>query len=1091
MQLIHASFPAARAVFRAAAAAVAVIASAAPLRAQASQTAGTISGRVVDATAGMPLDAASLTAVNVETGLTRSALSGADGVYALRMLPPGTYRVSVRRIGRAPAARDSVGVSLGSTTTQNFALAEPTVTLAAVNVNAEAAHVDVTQGGVRQNVSAAEIQNLPTLGRDFTDFINLSGLVSPTPETTTGGQFSIAGARPSQTNLQLDGVDANNSFFGENRGGSRIPFNFSMESVKEFQIITNAFDVEYGSYAGGVVNIVSKGGTNRVRSSVYGNYRGDAVTAKNFDNTKPTNFQVEQFAAQTEGPMVKDKLFYFFSLDGQRRRQPFVPVSPNTLRGNGTHTDSVTADSLERFFSILQDKYGVASPGGGYDQFSTTNDVITFFSRGDWNIDDHNQFSLKDNYSGYHNLNETFSAVTTGGVSKAENFKNFTNSVVADLNSAVNNRTANVFRVQYSAESRPRVGNNLLPELRVSNVANNQAFAFGGASISFDNELDENKWQLVNNTTIDAGHHTFKFGTNDLFTHYQNWFWNNGSGFYTFDNLAAFAAMQPSRYTRSVQADGNAPYAAFGTQEYSAYAQDAWRITPKLLATTGVRYDLSRFGKRPERVIDIERAFGIKTGIAPDDNNNVSPRLSLVYDVNGDATQVVRAGAGLFYGRVPAVLGGNVAGSEIAFLSLDCSGSTANNDPTAPPPVTGYTTWSKDGTQNPMNCAGASGAGGTPTYSFWNSNFELPETFRANVGYERVLSRATRLSIDYLLTTTTKLYTVRDINLRPAQFTLADEGNRQVFVPQTVFSPASAAGADRELNTNFSNVFVNYNDGQARSQAVSINLDHTVSASTSLRASYTYTAAFDNGSFSCCTSFEGFSSTRVGAEGPNVIGGAGDVAAGWGPSAFVRNHTFIVSGYTKLPYGFRLSGVWRLQSGTPWGPEQGGDLNGDGVSFNDRPYIFKPEDLPVSVPASVKADSVTAYVQQQRDRYAGYLSANKCIAKYEGQIIPRDTCRQPWFNRLDLSLRNKIPTSHGQSVEISLDLFNVLNGLNKNWGRYESVQAANRDLVTPASYDAVNNKILYTVPTGFGQAKTLGTNLLLQFSAQLGLRYSF
>ncbi len=1057
--------------------------------AQTSQTAGAIRGRVLGA-GDAPLAGAIVTVVNSETGLSRNAVAADDGNYVVRLLPPGFYHVSARRIGSAPGERDSIRVVVGTATTVDFTLTEAAVALAGVQVSS-AARVDATRGGVKQDVSTEEIQNLPTLGRDFTDFINLSGLVSPTPETTTGGQFSIAGARPSQTNLQLDGVDANNSFFGENRGGSRIPFNFSIESVKEFQIITNAFDVEYGNYAGGVVNIVSKGGTNRRRTSVYGNYRGEQLTAKNFDNTKPNDFQVEQYAIQTEGPVIRDKMFYFLSVDGQRRREPFVPVSPGTLRATGSATDSVTADSLERFFSILGNKYGIQNPGPGYDQFSTTNDVLTFFARGDWNINQQHRLSLRNNYSGYHNLNETFSAVTTGGVSKAENFKNFTNSAVAELTSAWS-RLANVLRVQYSRERRPRVGNNLLPELRVTNVANGRAFAYGGASISFDNELDEDKWQVVNNATFDLGlNHTIKFGTNDLFSHYRNWFWNNGSGFYTFDNLAALEAMNPSRYTRSVQADGNEPYAAFGTQEYSAYAQDAWKVAPRLLATLGLRYDVSRFGRRPGRVIDVERAFGIRTGIAPDDNNNVSPRLTLVYDVKGDASQVVRAGSGYFYGRVPGVLGGNVAGTEVPLLSLDCSGSAAEHDPTAPPPVSGYTSWSADGAGNPRNCAGNAGVGGTPSYSFWTSDFELPETFRANVGYERLLRSDTRISIDYILTRTSKLYTVRNINLRPAQFALDNEGGREIFVPAGSFSPSSAANADRLLNTDFSDVFVNYNDGQARSQSVTINLDRRFRGGSSIRGSYTYTTASDNSSFSCCTSFEGFQNTRVGALGPNVIGAAGDESAGWGPTSYVRNHTFVLSGYTQLPLGFRVSGVWRLQSGTPWGPEQSGDLNGDGVSFNDRPFIFKPEDLPVAVPASLSGADADAYVTDQRDRYAGYLASHECISKYEGQIIPRNTCLQPWFNRLDLSVRNRINTRRGQSVEISVDLFNVLNGLSSKWGRYRAVTAASRDLVSPSSFDPSTGKILYTVPSGFGVSRTLGTNLLLQFSAQLGVRYTF
>lgn len=1078
----------------------------------AQETTGSIRGTVLGAD-GKPLAGATITATNTETGLVRNAVAGEDGAYVVRLLPSGTYRVMVRRLGSQQQEKTNIRVTVGSATALNFSLTDAATQLGAVQVSA-ARQVDVADGGVKQAVGQEEIQNLPTLGRDFTDFINLSGLVSPTPETTTGGQFSIAGARPSQTNLQMDGVDANNSFFGENRGGSRIPFNFSIESVKEFQIITNGFDVEYGNYAGGIVNIISKGGTNRRKATAYANYRGDALTSKNFDGTKVNNFNVQQFALQAEGPLVKDKLFWLVSADGQRRREPYVPSGPATLLRQAASLEAqadaagstseaaslrnqaqrarLTADSLGRFFSILSERYGIENPAGAYDEFATRNDVFTLFARIDWNINDRHRLSLRNNLSRYDNSNETYAATAQGGLSQTEAFKNRTNSLVGELNSALGDHASNVFRFQYSAEDRPRVGYDLKPQLRVNNVISGTAYAWGGQNISFRNSLVENKVQLVNNTTMDLGRHTLKLGTNNIFSHYENDFWNQGSGFYTFDNLAALEQYRPLQYTRSVRSDGQVPRAVFDTYEYSVYAQDQWRVTSRLLATIGLRYDLSRFGDAPGRVIDAERAFGIETGIAPIDKNNISPRVALAWDRKGDASEVWRAGAGLFYGRLPAVLGSNVGITDVPLQNLTCTGSTADGDANAPPPVNGYRDWAASGDNNPMNCAGAAGIGGIPEYSFWTQDFQIPETYRGNIGYERELGRATRFSADYLYTFTSNLYTVRNTNLRQPLFALANEGGRSVYVPAGSFLPGAAAGNQRLLNTDFGNLFQNYYDGRARSQALTLNLDHRFAQETSLRASYTWTTAEDNGSFSCCTSFAGWTETRIGAAGPNDIGGIGDTDKAWGPSGFVRNHTIILSGFTKLPLGFRLSGIFRMQSGTPWGPEQGGDLNGDGVTFNDRPFIFAPENFPVAIPTNITgAQEQATYVAAQREIYRGYLADNKCVGDYVGQIIPRNTCRQPWFNRLDVSLRNRIPTRAGQNAEISVDFFNVLNGLNSKWGRYQSVSANRRNLMVPVSYDTAGETIRYNLTDFFGNKTPLGTNLLLQFSMQLGIRYSF
>ncbi|MFN2400624.1 MAG: TonB-dependent receptor domain-containing protein [Gemmatimonadaceae bacterium] len=1061
-----------------------------PVNAQGTTT-GAIRGRVVDET-GNPLAAAQVIAVNEGTTFTRSALALDDGSYTIRLLPPGSYRVTARRIGHQQQEIPNVRVIVGSATPQNFTLRVAAVTLGAVEVRASAQAIDVTDGGVKQTVGETEIDNLPALGRDFTDFINLSGLVSPTPETTTGGQFSIAGQRPSQTSIQIDGVDANNSFFGENRGGSRIPFAFSLESIREFQIITNGYDVEYGNYSGGIVNIVTKGGTNAFHGSAYGNLRDDALTGENFDGTEPNKYSVQQYAAQLEGPVIKDKLFYMLSLDGQRRREPFRSVSPASLRGSGTASDAALADSLEAYFDVLETTYGVTGARDTYGEWQISNDVLTLFGRLDWNLGDRHRLSLRNNYSNHRNLDEAGTFAINSGRSQAESLRDRANSLVGELTSVLHPKVFNVLRMQYATEERPRVGNELRPEMAVR-LAPDLTVEYGGSFISFNNNLIEDKLQIVDNVTLDAGAHSIKLGTNNTFSSFRNNFWFNGSGAYFFSSLEDFRQQNPSRYVRNVRLDGQPPTAVFDAQEYSVYAQDDWQITPRVLASAGLRYDVARYGDRPGRVIDVERAFGFETGVAPIDKNNVSPRAAVTFDMNGDATSVLRAGAGLFYGRVPFVLGSNVGITDVPLRSLDCRGSIEDGDPNAPP-VVDYGSLPANGSGNPFNCAGAAGVGGVPEYTFWEGGFEIPETFKANAGYERRLTSTTRAKLDLIYSRSSKLYTVRNINLRDPQFSVDGEGGRRIFVPESSFDPTSAAGSNRLRNTDFGNLLVNYNDGLAESFSATLDVDHRLSDDFHVRGSYTYTTSEDNSSYSCCTANEGFTGQRYGALGPNVIGSAGDESAGWGPSNFVRNHTFVFSGFVTIPYvAVKLTGIFRAQSGSPWGPEVSGDINADGVRFNDRPFIFAPEDLPVSVsPTATNPDSVIA---ANRESYARYLSDNDCVGDYVGQIIPRNTCRQPWFNRLDISLRRDFPTVSDQRLELSVDLFNVLNGLNKKWGRYESVQTSNRNLLVAQSYDETTGQVLYTVPTpgatGFGGKRTTGSNLLLQFSMQVGLRYRF
>ena len=1058
-----------------------------PGAAAAQTTTGQIRGQVVDEN-GEPLPAVLVTGTNTQTGLVRQARTGEDGVYTLRLLTPGDYRVRGELVGRAPGELAGIRVALNETSTANLRLTPQAVVLEALVVSGEQPIVSTTDGGVRQLVDREQIETLPALGRDFTDFINLSGQVSPVPEETTGGQFSIGGLRPSQTTVLIDGVDANNSFFGENRGGSRIPFNFSLESISQFQIITNAYDVEFGSYAGGVVNVITRGGTNEFDGSAYVNFRDAALTADNFEPTilngdsiwRPEDYSVVQYAARVAGPIIRDRLFFNVSVDGQRRREPQTPLTAGSFL-TGENPDQASYDSIQKYFDILENQYGVADAESLYQPFNTTNDVLTLFGRLDWAVNDNHKLTLRHNYSNYRNLDE-FSPIfdVLYGRSRAEDYRDTNHSFVTELQSVLGSRTFNVLRFQYASEDRPREGNDLRPEVRV-NLGTGEQVRYGGSFAAFRNDLEERKLQFIDNLTHSLGNHTLKVGFNGLFTNVRNQFLLEGAGRYDFRSLADFAAYRPASFTRNVRGNGEVPYAEFDVMEWGLYLQDEWTATPRLTVTAGVRYDRQSFLDEPGRVVDAERAFGLETGVSPTDDDNISPRLSVAYDITGNGTSVVRAGAGYFYSSVPYVLGGNVQQTELPILSLRCFGQAG--DPDAPPALTEYGQWSPTGVDNPFTCGGQGGVGGVPTYTFWMDDFEFPETFKANVGYETLLTPVTRLSADVIYSTSRQLYTVSNINLRDPVFSLTGEGGRLVFRPEAQFDPTGTGGSAHLRNLDFADVLANRAEGRSRSLSATVRMERSLGERSYVGASYTYTTAQDNSSYSCCTAFGGWSDVSVGAYGPNQVGLAGDQSRAWGASDFVRNHVIVVDGAVRLPYGFRASGVFRAQSGRPWSAQaNNADLNGDGLD-NDRLFIFSPENLPLA--------STGDQAAAERAMYAGYLAEYDCIGDYVGQIVPRNTCRQPWYNTFDVQIARSFGTVAGQRAELQLDLFNVLNGLNSDWGRYVGVFGNSRMPIQPVGYDAATDRILYRVRDDFYETGTIGSNLVLQFQAQIGLKYYF
>ncbi len=1051
------------------------------VQAQAGTT-GAITARTLDS-GGNPLGSVQVIARNQDTGFERGGQTNAEGRLTLRLLPPGTYTLRAQYIGYRVEELTDIQVQLGQTANIVIDMVQEAIALEGIEVSGAARRVNTRQANVSQNVSLREIESLPTLGRDFTDFIQLSGLVAPSPETTTGGQFAIAGQRPSQTNLQVDGVDSNNSFFGENRGGSRLPFSFSLESIREFQVVTNGFDVEFGNYSGGVVNVVTRGGGNQLEGTAYVNYRGDALTASDFAGQTPVDFEATQFAARVSGPIIEDRLHYLVSMDGQIRNEPQVPLTPSELGAEDQ-------EDLNRFFNILENQYGIDNPAAGYQPFQTSQNQVTLFGRVDWTINPTHRLSFRHNWVDFTNGDEWSRAFDfTYGRSRAETLKGQSHSFVSELQSVLSPSTFNVARLQFSWEGRPREGNDQRPTLE-TRLPSGQLVRYGGTFAAFQNNMEERKVQLINNFTHAAGDHTLKLGANLMATNILNRFQsmgsrNQGAGVYVFPDLDAFESQSPSEFWRPLRPDGVVPFADFSVYEWAIYAQDEWQMTDRLTTTLGLRYDQQIFADRPGRVIDAERAFGLQTGVAPVERTNFSPRIGVAYDVFGDGNAVLRAGGGIFYGRIPYVLGGNVQQTEEPVFELLCAGDPG--DPDAPPSPANYGGWSAGGTDNPIRCRDGGTFAGTPSYTFWQEDFSYPETFKANIGYEHLLfGGRTRAVVDLSFTDSRNLYTVRNLNLRDVQFTLDNEGGRQIYVPQEHFDPVGGPGTMHVRNTDFGPIYVNYNDGVSRGMAANFELDFAVDERTALRGSYTYTTSFDNSSYSCCTASSGHGNPNVGVFGPNDLGGVGDTDKAWGPSSHVRNHTFVFSASTELPLGIRTSAIWRLQSGRPWGAEQNGDLNNDGRRFSDRPFIFAPEDLPL-------ATTDPAVAQEQRERYAGYLANNSCVGDYVGQILPRNTCRQPWFNKLDMRVSRSFQTVGNQRAEIELDLFNVLNGLNSDWGRYVSVSGSSRNIYEVVGYNAETNQIQYSVPernNPFG-TETQFSGLLLQFQAQIGLRYRF
>jgi TonB dependent receptor len=812
---------------------------------------------------------------------------------------------------------------------------------------------------------------------------------------------------------------------------------------------------------------------------------------------EPRDYTVQQFGLSVSGPVVRDRLHYFFSVDAQNKDQPVYALEPSVLL--------MSPDTVARVLSILE-TLGYPNPGQYQGTLTQAEDNLVLFGRVDWTISDRHRLTLRQNYSDFKQTNDRLNTRGDEFGTRGGPFVNTAWSTVAELNSVFGG-AFNTLRFQYSDEDRPRDPNQpggYLPEIRVdtvtgyridangNQVASRTTLFLGGDAVLFRNRLVEDKIQLIDNFTFRAGSHTFKVGTNNIWSSTENTFFNQGNGSFRFNNLNALAAGTPREYSRLVRqcavpftANGagqavicpqlDVPVARFDALEWSLYAQDEWQVTDRLLVTPGVRFGGTRFGDAPAQVDTVERVRtaggdlvfpGLRTGESPD-LTGISPRLAFTYTLPGEAEGVVRGGVGLLIGRAPNVLVGNVFQTEKPLLSVFCTGATV--------PAFRFQELLQGemGANNPARCNGGAAAAGRPEYAFFDNGFELPRTLKANLGFEQVLGTRTRVGVDVIYSRTTENFTVGDLNLNAQQFTLGLEG-RPVFVGAAVYNPRSAASTPRLRTGSFDRVYLNASEGEAEAVTLSLELDQPVGENFQFLARYALNRAYDNSSFSCCTSFEGFNIPTAGD--PNFLGDPGDNERGaWGPSDFERRHTFVFSGMWEAPLGFRVSGIFRAQSGTPWTPLVGSDVNGDGIVGNDRAFISR---------------ALLFENEAERQQFLGYLNEHQCLLSQEGQMAERNSCRNPWFNSLDLRLSREVRTFGGQRAEFIVDAFNVLNGLNEEWGRYMGVFGDQRTLLSAVGFDPATRQVRYSVNDTFGQEAAVGFDPF-QFQLQLGVRYRF
>ena len=703
---------------------VAFILPAADAWAQATATTGQIEGAITDASRA-PLPGVLVSAQNVNTGFTRETVADERGVYRLNLLPLGEYQISASLGGFATVKRIGLKVGVNETLTLPIEMAISQVA-ETVEVKAEAPVVEVTRSLFANTLNTLAIESLPINGRRFQDFVLLTpGAV---PEASRGG-VAIGGQRGINASFTIDGASYDNPFFGGIRGGERsnAAYTISQEAIQEFQVTSAGYAAEFGRSGGGIVNAITRSGTNLFRGSAFWFFRNESMTADDPFDRPPTDFRQHQFGASLGGPIVRDRAHFFAAWDQQQRDSPFVV----------------------RFLSNAD---GVPRFDGEAGTFTQTNDIFTLLGRVDYRLSSRHNASIRANRSTNEGINgsvttsPTTSTIGNNGLERDETF-----TALGQVTSAFSATRLNEMRVQFARENRPREPNDTGVTVTVTGLGS-------AGRVSFLPSLQtDDRYQFVDSFTLLRGAHSYRAGFDLNLTHTQQpFFLSRSAGEYRFASVANYLATintGAQLWTDFRQGFGRADV-DFWQQEAAVFLQDTWTMTPGFTLNYGLRYE-AQINPQP----DEPNPALPGSDQVPSDTNNVAPRVGFAWDPWKDNRGVIRFNTGLYYSRTPALLivspftSNGQAQLQLTFTPATPGGPVFPNNLPAPP--TGI-------------------AVAAPNVNLFDPEFENPRTWQTGVGIERQVWGNLTVALDGVYARMENLQRLRDINIAPPSGTAAD-----------------------------------------------------------------------------------------------------------------------------------------------------------------------------------------------------------------------------------------------------------------------------------------------------------------------------
>jgi len=781
------------------------------INAQTQITTGTIQGTVTDAN-GAAVPDASVEVKNVSTNATRTTATDEQGRFIVLTLQPGLYNVTVSKSGFATLVAEkadlTVGQALNLALSMKVSQVSETVTVVATPT------VDTANTQSSTTLNETVVNTTPILGRKFEDLLTLTPGVSIV-QGPDGDEITFAGQRGVFNNVSLDGGDYNNGFFGEQLGGQRAAIDIPLEAVKEFQVVANGASAEFGRTAGGVINVISKGGTNDVHGSAFYFQRLEALTANTSDGKPLKDFNRKQYGGTIGGPISKDKAFYFFAFEGIREKLTRANLSEPIGAPCSNSAPTITAneglingsDDCARLALINFIRTTRNQEEGLPIDHKINNQA--FFAKVDLNINKANQLAISYNFDYSKNTNQTFDVATYGNSANGIEGPSKINVLRFNLFTTLSPTKVNEAHFSYSRELRPRAAVN-------SNVPADTAMGFAttfrfGFPFFLEPTVDELLWrtQAKDNFSLISGDHNFKFGGEWLHTLNDQVFRGFFTGRYIFDSPAGFL-----RYASPAGANGfgptvgecfngagaftgwitqGAPFnqtcgagssvggplllylqngiptgisgapppgkSTIKNEDIGLFAQDRWQIRPNFTLNYGLRWEAQIF---PDPVVSPSQTVYaplLTNPLFPSDGTlhsgkkEFQPRLGFAWDISGQGRSVLRASSGIFYGRQNMLSQvGSITDNGVQQFGIACGSSFGCSN------GQGLPVW--------PNIVNVPPLGGLPAFAsirVFSKDYANPRIYTANVQFEQQIADDWSFYLDF--THTKGVHLTRFINL--------------------------------------------------------------------------------------------------------------------------------------------------------------------------------------------------------------------------------------------------------------------------------------------------------------------------------------